>query len=269
MNPTISDRPTDPAGRTEPPARATRLMPIGPHRPDAAAGAEILLVEDDPATAGLLVDLLASAGYRVRHVPDAAGARARIGELDPDLVILDIMLPDVSGLVLCSELRARWSGPILLLSATRRKSDPIIGLRLGADDFIAKPFAIEHLLARVEAALRHAPLRAAGASESGDGACHIGGLVIDRARCQVKVGGLKLPLTPTEYRLLCALADRPDEVRSHKELATQVWGYYDQGIARSLAVHMRRLRAKLKAGRVLPSVVSVRGFGYRLESDGP
>src|SRR5215211_4199299 len=194
------------------------MQALRPHTETKVGAKKILLVEDDQSIADALVELLESEGYRVTHAPDAASAETLLEETRPDLVILDIMLPDTDGLVLCSELRARWPGPILLLSATQRKSDPVIGLRLGADDFIAKPFSTENLLARVEAALRAAPRRDATASLSGEGSCHIGGLVIDRARCQVTLGGLELHLTPTEYRLLCALADRPEEARSRREL---------------------------------------------------
>jgi DNA-binding response OmpR family regulator len=238
-------------------------------RPRVEPAAEILLVDDDPVTAGLIVDLLQPEGYRVWHAPDAAGARALVGMARPDVVILEIMLPDESGLLLCSELRARWATPIVLLSATRRRSDRLIGLRMGAADFIAKPFSGDELKARVEAALRRAAPGSATASLSSAGVRRIGELVIDQRRCRVALRDREVRLTPTEYRLLGALAGRPDELLSRKELTEQIWGYYDRGVANSLEVHMRRLRAKLNTGSVpAPQLLTVRGYGYKLSPPG-
>src|SRR5919202_642078 len=162
-------------------------------RQDGRATAKILLVEDDLSIANVLVELLEGEGYRVWHAQDAAAAEELLGEARPDLVLLDIMLPDTDGLVLCSELRARWPAPVVLLSATQRKSDPIIGLRLGADDFIAKPFDARELLARIEAILR----RAAGSrSQHGDQpeVYRIGPLSIDVCRRSVTYGETALQL---------------------------------------------------------------------------
>jgi DNA-binding response OmpR family regulator len=121
--------------------------------PTAIASADVLLVEDDLATAEVLAELLASEGYRVWHVAEAGGAEELMHSNPPDLVILDIMLPDMDGLALCSKLRARWSVPIVLLSASPRRSDPAVGLRLGAVDYIAKPYDSDDLLNRVASAL--------------------------------------------------------------------------------------------------------------------
>jgi DNA-binding response OmpR family regulator len=237
--------------------------------PRVEAAAEILLVDDDPATARLIVDLLEPEGYRVWQAPDAAGARVLVGKARPDVVILEIMLPDESGLLLCSELRARWPVPILLVSATRRRSDRLIGLRLGAADFIAKPFSGDELKARVEAALHRAGPSSATASPSSTGVRRVGELVIDQRRCRVALGNRELRLTATEYRLLGALAGRPDELLSRKELTEQIWGYYDHGVANSLEVHMRRLRAKLNTGSApAPQLLTVRGYGYKLSPPG-
>jgi DNA-binding response OmpR family regulator len=120
---------------------------------DQEAVARILLVEDDLATADVLQELLESEGYQVWHAADAARAEQLLDRARPDLVLLDIMLPDLGGLALCVELRARWPAPVVLLSATQRKSDPIVGQRLGAADFIAKPFEVNDLLARLDLVL--------------------------------------------------------------------------------------------------------------------
>jgi two-component system response regulator VicR len=227
---------------------------------------KILLIEDDRPIAEALMELLQSEGYHVWHAADAAGAEDLLDETRPDLVILDIMLPDTDGLVLCSELRSRWPAPIVLLSATQRRSDPIIGLRLGADDFIAKPFDTRELLARLEAVLRRSS--AALRQKPDEPQVHrFGLLTIDVGRRSVTYDENPLHLTPTEFRLLATLASEPEKVFSREELATRVWGYESIGESRVVDVHIRRLRQKLDEGKVVdPTIVTLRGFGYKLSS---
>jgi DNA-binding response OmpR family regulator len=228
-------------------------------------GHTILLVEDDPAVARMLVDRLEAKGYRVWHADSAAVAARMVDEAPPDAVILDLMLPDMHGLVLCADLKAKAALPIIICSATKRRDDLALGFKLGADDFIAKPFSTDELLVRLEAALGRGAPRPATERPGASTGWRIGELAIDDARCRVTLGGEVIHLTPTEYQLLCALASRPDRVVSRKELAEQVWGHYDPDIGRSLDVHMRRLRAKLNAGVAPPPrVVTLRGFGYEL-----
>jgi DNA-binding response OmpR family regulator len=229
--------------------------------------ATILLVEDDLTTATMLRDRLSSKAYCVWHAQNGAEAEAMADEVRPDLIIVDLMLPDVHGLVLSANLKEKWAAPIIICSATKRKDDPVLGFKLGAEDFVAKPFSVDELEARVEAALRRATLGVPAAQGTPqESEQRIGQLVIDRARCRVTLGEQVIRLTPTEYRLLCALANRPDVVLSREELAERVWGYHDPGVGRSLDVHMRRLRAKLDAGAAPPpALVTVRGFGYRLD----
>jgi len=234
--------------------------------------ATILLVEDDPTVAAMLKDRLEARGYRVWHAASAAEAEAMAGELRLDLVILDLMLPDAHGLVLCAELKEKQAAPIIICSGTKRKDDAALGFKLGADDFVAKPFSVGELEARIEAVLRRAAARPATdsppAASPSRGVQRIGELAIDQAGCRVTLGGQVVLLTPTEYRLLCALAVRPDEVLSREELAEHIWGYHDPAVGRSLDVHMRRLRAKLDAGAAPPpALVTVRGFGYRLDRE--
>jgi DNA-binding response OmpR family regulator len=237
-------------------------------QPHAKTTSKVLLVEDDQAIAEALVELLESEGYRVFHAPDASSAERMLEETRPDLVLLDIMLPDTDGLVLCSELRARWPAPVVLLSATQRKSDPIIGLRLGADDFIAKPFDTRDLLARIEAVLRRWSMtrpREGGELE----VYRVGPLTIDIGRRTVTYNDQPLMLTPTEFRLLSTLASEPDHVFSREELATRVWGYESIGESRVVDVHIRRLRQKLDEGHVTdPMIITLRGFGYKISRTG-
>src|SRR5262252_488431 len=226
-----------------------------------------MLVEDDHGVAQTLTDALESSGYRVWLAETGADAKTLLEQTRPDLIILDLMLPDVDGLVLCSGLKAIADVPIVICSATPQKRDAILGLKLGADDFIAKPFDIYELEARVEAVLR----RTSQSRVSTDAApappdhIRVGELIIDRSRRRVTLGGESIQLTPTEYRLVSALASRPDEILSRDDLATLVWGYQDASSGRSIDVHIRRLRVKLGSGPVpAPAIVAVRGFGYKM-----
>ncbi len=237
-----------------------------PMPPDTSNHPTILLVEDDGPLAEMLRHRLQGRGYRVWHAANAAEAEAAAAEVKPAIIILDLMLPDMHGLVLCANLKELCAASIIICSATKRKEDGVLGFKLGADDFIPKPFSTDELEARIEAALQRSP-RGPQDAAAGDNVQSIGSLSINRARCTVALGGTPLNLTPTEYRLLCALADHPDEVLSSRSLAERVWGANDAGIRQSLGVHLRRLRAKMKAGPVAgPAVIAVRGFGYELTS---
>jgi DNA-binding response OmpR family regulator len=251
----------------------------------------ILLVDDDPTVAGLVAEILKTEGYSVEAVGTGAEAEAAIERIQPDLVILDIMLPDADGLLLCTRLLAQWPAPIIMLSGSSRESDRILSLRLGADDFIAKPFDTFELVARVQAVLRRAPREAgippssplapSGAlparrdapaptparfSPESDAPIRIGQLTIDPRRRTVTVADERVHLTPTENRLLTALASEAERVFSRDELAGILWGYESLGESRAVDVHIRRLRAKLEPfGDAAPPIITVRGFGYKLE----
>jgi DNA-binding response OmpR family regulator len=231
------------------------------------AGARILLVEDDAATVFMLTDLLESAGYEVAVAGTGAAARAHLDQHRPDLIILDLVLPDEDGLVLCSVLKNMAGAPILICSGTQRRRDAFLSLKLGADDFIAKPFDVYDLLARVEVLLRRAAQHHIVEPSTQRGPIRIGDLEIDHALHQVTLGRTVLQLTPTEYRLLTVLAARPDQVVPRDSLAKLVWGDPDTGNSRTIDVHIGRLRVKLaQAGQTAPQIISVRGFGYKLVS---
>jgi two-component system alkaline phosphatase synthesis response regulator PhoP len=230
-----------------------------------ASGATILLVEDDAAIAFMMSDVLESAGYDVREASTGAAARAMAEQLRPDLIILDLVLPDEDGLVLCSVLKTTASAPILICSGTQRRRDAFLSLKLGADDFIAKPFDVYDLLARVEVLLRRAAQHQTNEGVTARGPLRLGELVIDHALHQVLLAGASLQLTPTEYRLLTVLVSRPDQVVARDALAKLVWGDPDTGTSRTIDVHIGRLRVKLsQAGPQAPQIVSVRGFGYKI-----
>lgn len=245
------------------------------------SGATILHVDDDPEIADLVRDTLEPRGHTIVHVASGAELKDKLQEnFTPDLVLLDLMLPDADGLVLCADLNERSDVPIIIISGTSRRRDSILGFKLGADDFLAKPFHVEELEARVEAVLRRSAQRreAGQARTEGSlgfadtrgitprpGPVTIGLLTIDDARRQVSVEGRVVDLTPTEYRLLSILAGRVDEVLSRQELSSLVWGYQDASIGRSIDVHVHRLRTKLAIPADQgPQIVSVRGFGYKL-----
>ncbi len=233
--------------------------------------ASILVVEDDPAVARVLMDALELADYRVWHAVNGVDARGQMqrARFSPDLILLDLMLPDIDGLVLCSLLKSLSDVPIIICSGTARRSDPILALKLGADDFVKKPFDMDDLLARVEAVLRRAPPREHGmAPPPRPPELRVGGLVVEPARRQAFLAGESLALTPTEFRLLTVLAAQADEILSREYLAQEVWGYADVSNGRTIDVHIRRLRIKLSSGGAAgPAIISVRGMGYRIAAD--
>jgi len=232
--------------------------------------ASILVVEDDPAVARTLVDALEYADYRVWHAVDGQDARGQIERARPDLIMLDLMLPDIDGLVLCSLLKSIADVPIMICTASARRSDPVLALKLGADDFVRKPFELDDLLARIEAVLRRAPPKAGGDHLPPPRVTElrVGSLLVEPARRRATLGEDPLTLTPTEFRLLTVLAAHAETVLTRDQLASEVWGYADASNGRTIDVHIRRLRMKLAHhGAVGPTIVSVRGMGYRLTAD--
>lgn len=222
----------------------------------------ILLVEDDPDLARVLSRALERSGYRVTTAATGSEARSIISEqVHPDLIILDLMLPDTDGLVLTGALKALTSAPIIICSARQEQVDRVLGLKLGADDFVAKPFELEELEARIEAVLRRASrVRGVPADQ-----IQVGELLIWPSRGTVFVAGQAVQLTPTEFHLLVALASRAGEVLSRTMLGQLVWGYEDVGTSHLIDVHVGRLRFKLRqASRSGPAIVTIRGKGYTI-----
>ena len=270
---------------------ATSVASPVDHDQERAPRRRILVVEDEPNLSQLVTDVLEAEGYTVIAVGTGGEAEAVLERVKPDLVLLDIMLPDADGLILCSQIQARWPAPVIMVSATKRERDRILSLRLGADDFIAKPFDTLELVARVEAVLRRATgARAVEPAASWSHAIgafasaapepppaqevgkartvyQVGLLTIDLRRRSVTIDGTPVHLTPTEHRLLTTLASEPERVFSRDELAEVIWGYDSLGESRAVDVHIRRLRAKLEPfGDQAPPILTVRGFGYKLAS---
>jgi DNA-binding response OmpR family regulator len=224
----------------------------------------LLLVDDDLSLAEMLRVHLTARGYQVYHAVSAADAEALVDTVAPGLVIIGLLPPHTRGLALCANLRDRITAPIVLCAEPERPEVVLLGFKLGADDVVSKPFSSEELTARIEVAL-HRPPRGSVRSAPSEVVQSIGPLMIDRTRSRVTLGDEPIHLTPTEYRLLCVLAERPNHLLSSKELAERVWGLPAADISRSLETHLRRLRAKLKSSPVIaPALTTVRGFGYEL-----
>src|SRR5438552_12011460 len=179
----------------------------------------ILVAEDDPVVAAMVKDLLELKGYAVWPAESGAEVEAIMKDVRPDLVILDLMLPDTNGLVLFFDIKARADVPVIFCSGTKRKEDAVLGLRLGAEDFISKPFSPHELQARIEAVLRRCRTRRGSEFDTAGGSNRFGSLEVDRSRCRVTVSDVEIQLTPTEYRLLSLLVMRGDEVVPKKDLA--------------------------------------------------
>jgi DNA-binding response OmpR family regulator len=234
---------------------------------DTVAGSEpqILLVEDDSGLAAMVSDSLRARRYSVWHASSALDAQAAVDAVRPDVIVLDLMLPDANGLTLCSELKRRAAAPVIICSATRRKDDAVIGFQLGADDFVRKPFTIDELQARIDLALRRGATPSPVRNEVGKSVQRVGTLTIDLRGYEATVEDRPLPLTPTEFRILATLATRSPDVVSRHELAEPIWQTVDDAVIRTLDVHVRRLRAKLhSAALYAPRIVARRGFGYQL-----
>jgi two-component system response regulator MtrA len=222
--------------------------------------ARLLLVEDDPSIRETTALGLANAGFRVTTAADGREALDRFREERPDLVVLDLMLPELDGYEVCRELRRTSRVPIVMLSARNDTVDVVVGLELGADDYVTKPFELPELVARVRAALRRA------AAATGDERIVAGDLEIDPEGFRATKGGSELDLTATEFRLLLVLARRPGQVFTRELLLELVWNYEYLGDSRLVDVAVQRLRAKIEDDPSHPALITtVRGVGYRFE----
>ena len=223
----------------------------------------ILVVDDEPDITALVAYHLAKAGYRVVTAASGAEALRAAREERPDLVILDLMLPGVSGYDVLAEMRAREETRdvgVILLTARREEADRIRGLSLGADDYLTKPFSPQELILRVGAVIRR--LQSPGVSAGA--ALTAGPLVIDRSAHRVLMDGQEISLTATEYKLLLTLVERRGRVQTRPQLLESVWDAQPDIQTRTVDMHVQRLRSKLgDAGRLIETV---RGFGYRLRS---
>lgn len=217
----------------------------------------ILVVDDDTALAEMVGLVLDAEGYDVTFCATGSEAVATFRAVDPDLVLLDLMLPGIDGIEVCRRIRAESDVPVIMLTARSDTLDVVAGLEAGADDYIAKPFKTQELVARIRTRLRRTE---AVPSEH----LLIGDLTIDVSGHEVRRGAHPIPLTPLEFDLLVALARKPWQVFSREVLLEQVWGYRHAADTRLVNVHVQRLRAKIERDPERPEVVvTVRGVGYR------
>ncbi len=225
---------------------------------------QILIIEDDPAVARSLQDGLARDGYAVTWKNKGIDGALFAREHRPHLIILDVRLPDGSGFDFCRQMRQfGLRQPILMLTVQREEIDKVLGLEMGADDYLTKPYSLRELLARVRALLR----RAYGEFSSTEAnLLYTGDLTIDLLRGQVSRGSHVVPLTPTEFRLLVYLAQNAGQVLTREQILNTVWGYgADVEDERTVNVHIRRLREKVEPDSSHPSLIlTVPGIGYRL-----
>lgn len=226
--------------------------------------ANILLVEDEPAIQELIAANLTRAGHTVVRAADAETAQRIVRDALPDLVLLDWMLPGISGIELAKRLRAEERTraiPIIMLTARSDEADKVSGLEIGADDYITKPFSPRELVARIKALLRRR------APQVTDDAVELGGLKLDPATHRVSAGATPLALGPTEFRLLHFLMTHPERVHSRAQLLDQVWGDHVFVEERTVDVHIRRLRCALEPTAHDALIQTVRGAGYRFSSE--
>lgn len=234
-----------------------------------AASTSVLVVEDEPAIATAVARRLSAEGWQVETVGDGLQAVEAAARLTPDVVVLDVMLPGIDGLEVCRRIQADRPVPVLMLTARDDETDMLIGLGVGADDYMTKPFSMRELVARVKALLRRqqrAALvaeRAAGAPEA-EPPVVVGDVVIDRAQRRVHRAGEEVHLTPTEFDLLLALAASPRTVLTRERLLAEVWDWVDASGTRTVDSHVKALRRKLGADLIR----TVHGVGYALEPAG-
>lgn len=219
----------------------------------------VLVVEDEPTIRQAVADRLRAEGFGVVTAGDGPAAVAAFEEHDPDAVLLDVMLPGFDGLEVCRRIQALRPVPVLMLTARDDETDLLVGLGVGADDYVTKPFSMREVVARLRALLRRVE-RAEQLARS-TGRVDLAGLVVDPATRRVAVDGVEVHLTPLEFDLLCALAAAPGVVRPREKLMREVWGWGDASGTRTLDSHVKALRAKIGADRVR----TVHGVGYALE----
>src|ERR1700730_2490470 len=225
---------------------------------------KVLVVDDEAHIVELARLYLTREGYEVEGLGDGTQALARFGQVKPDLVILDIMLPGTDGLSICKEIRKQSQVPIIMLTARDEVTDKVVGLEVGADDYLTKPFHPQELVARAKALLRRAPLET-----DQPRLIRAGRLEVDLERHEIRLGSARVQLRPKEFDLLALLARHPGRVFQRSELLDLVWGYDFPGYTRTVDVHVQQLRDKLARGGVAdPAIQTVWGVGYKLEIGG-
>lgn len=222
---------------------------------------EVLIIEDDPFLLSSLKQLLEANNYTIREAANAKDGFASIADQTPDLLILDLGLPDEDGVSLCRRIRMKWTFPILMLTSRSDLLDKIVGLEVGADDYVTKPFESRELLARIRACMRRTSEYKAEGPD--DEAIRSGPLTLDLKQRSAAIDSQKVILTALEFRLLHYFVSNSGRVLEREQLFESVWGYDDEFNSNSLDVFIYRLRTKLEKASGKKAIHTVRGFGYR------
>jgi two-component system, OmpR family, KDP operon response regulator KdpE len=245
----------------------SNTLSVPPPAPETtgAPGQGVVLIEDEPQIRRFLRVALVGQGYRLFEAATGEAGLVEAATRQPDIVILDLGLPDVDGLEVIRRLREWTAIPIIILSAREQERDKIAALDAGADDYVSKPFGVGELLARMRVALRHA---AQGPSDPGESTFSIGDLQVDLVRRQILVAGTPVHLTPIEYRLLTTLIRHAGKILTHQHLLREVWGPNQTDQAQYLRVYIAQLRRKLERNPAQPRyVLTEPGVGYRLAAE--
>jgi two-component system, OmpR family, response regulator len=231
-----------------------------PDNGDMADGPKILIVDDEPNIRDLLTTSLRFAGFAVRAVATGAQTISAVLEEEPDLIILDVMLPDINGFGVTKRLRASgYTCPILFLTAKDSTEDKITGLTVGGDDYVTKPFSLDEIVARIKAILRRT------LNEEDDALIRVGELAMDQDTHEVSIGSIPIELSPTEFKLLRYLMLNPNRVLSKAQILDHVWEYDFNGDAGIVESYVSYLRRKLDPHTDEPIIQTKRGFGYMLK----
>ncbi|MEO6628153.1 MAG: response regulator transcription factor [Aquihabitans sp.] len=226
----------------------------------------VLVVEDEDSFIDALTIGLAREGFRVQVARDGAQALEIFDAVQPDLVLLDVMLPKVSGIDVCRALRARSKVPIIMVTAKASEIDTVVGLEVGADDYVSKPYRIRELVARMRAVLRRSPLDVATPGEDHGDVLTVGDVSLDPARHEVVIRGAEVALPLKEFELLSLLLANAGRVLPREVLIDRVWGHDYVGDTKTLDVHVKRLRGKVENDPSNPTrIVTIRGLGYKYE----
>ena len=228
--------------------------------------AHVLVVEDEPSFAEALTVGLEREGFRVTIAADGASALDRFDEIDPDLVLLDLMLPRISGLDVCREIRLRSQVPIIMVTAKTSEVDTVVGLEVGADDYVTKPYRLRELVARMRAVLRRFEARGDERMPTESNPIVLGDLSLDPERHEVKVKGEIVMMPLKEFELLTLLMENAGRVLTREILIDRVWGSDYVGDTKTLDVHVKRIRSKIEDDPRNPTrIVTIRGLGYKFD----
>ena len=230
--------------------------------------ARILVVEDEESFVEALRVGLQREGFQIDVARDGPQALAQFKKISPDLVLLDVMLPGISGIDVCREIRSESAVPIIMVTAKSEEIDAVVGLEVGADDYVAKPYRLRELVARIRALLRRSAISGTSTilgPDSNEPVLRVGGLHLDSERHEVTVDGAQVELPLKEFQILALLMRNPGRVVTRDTFIDRVWGYDYVGDTKTLDVHMKRLRAKTEPNPDRPErIVTVRGVGYKL-----